>query len=184
VADPLYLSFWLKGYAPLGLPIYFRKAVEVFPASKLAPGGALRIHAVSFREPPLFEERFDETPEPNELAEIAAQFLHEDAAFCWETRWDLWQWNEEWSLRPSAVTLECYGPLFETTLGEHFRIDAGSDRLYLPCEKSDQLKPVQSNIRSILRLASDIETAIAAGRRVLWSEGESDFARRLQEVLD
>ncbi|HNY42134.1 MAG TPA: hypothetical protein PKJ41_17150 [Bryobacteraceae bacterium] len=183
MAEPLYLSFWLKGYAALGLPVYFRKAVEVFPASKLAPGGVLRIHALSFREPPLFEEWFDETPEPNKLAKIAEQFLHQDAAFCWETRWDLWQWDEEWSLKPSAVALECYGPQFESSLGEHFRIDAGSDRLYLPCEKSDQLRPVQSNVRSILHLASDIGDAIASERRLLWSESEGDFAVRLQDML-
>lgn len=183
MADPLFLSFWLKGYAALGMPIYFRKALEIFPASKLAPGGALRVHAVSYREPPLFEEWFDQTPDPAELAQTAERFLHEDAAFSYETRWDLWQWDGEWSLKPSVVTLECYGPLFETSLGEHFRIDAGSDRLYLPCEKSDQLRPVQSNIRSILHLASDLEEAIAAERRLLWSEGEGDFASRLQEML-
>jgi hypothetical protein len=183
VADPLYLSFWLKGYAALGLPIYFRKAVEVFPSSKLAPGGALRIHALSFREPPLYEEWFDQAPEPNELARIAEGFLHEDTAFCWETRWDLWQWDGDWSLKPSIATLECYGPLFERALGEHFRVDAGSDQLYLPCDKSDLLRPVQSNIRSILHLASDIGEAIAAERHLLWSENGDSFAGRLQEML-
>ena len=183
MADPLFLSFWLKGYAALGMPIYFRKALEVFPVSKLAPAGALRVHAVSFQEPPLFEEWFDQTPEPAELARMAERFMHEDTAFCYETKWDLWQWDGEWTLKPSTVTIECYGPLYETALGEHFRIDAGSDGLYLPCAQSDQLKPVQSNIRSILRLAADIEDAIGAERRLLWSANEDDFAERLQEML-
>ena len=44
MADPLYLSFWLKNYSALGLPIYFRKAIEVFPVSKLAPGGTLLLY--------------------------------------------------------------------------------------------------------------------------------------------
>lgn len=183
MADPLYLSFWLKGYSPIGLPIYFRKAAGAFPASKLAPGGALRIHALSFREPPVYEEWFDETPDAKVLSGIAQEFLHEDMAFCYETRWDLWQWDGDWALKPSPVNIECFGPLFESPMGEHLLIDAGSDLLYLPCEKSDQLRPVQSNIRSILHLASDVEDAIAAERRVLWSESDENFAERLYEML-
>lgn len=183
MADPLYLSFWLKNHSPLGLPIYFRKAVEAFPVSKLAPGGTLRIHALSFHEPPVFEEIFDGTPDPQDLAAIAQGFLHEDVAFCYETRWDLWQWDDDWALKPSPVVIECYGPLFESPTGEHLRVDAGHDILYLPCPKSDQLRPVQSNIRSILHLATDLEDAVAAERRLLWSESDDNFAERLYEML-
>jgi hypothetical protein len=43
---------------------------------------------------------------------------------------------------------------------------------------------VQSNIRSILHLADDLEEALTVERRLLWSESEDNFAERLMLLLD
>lgn len=183
MADPLFLSLWLDSYHAMGLPIYFQKALEVFPYSKLSPGGILRVYALSFNEAPQLEHWFDDTPDPKEVSALAREFLHEDAAFQLETSWDLYQWDSEWILKPTRVMIECYAPQFESELGEHLRVDAGSEYLYLPSRKSDQLKPVQSNIRSLLHLAADIENALPVEQRRLWSETDDNFADRLQAML-
>jgi hypothetical protein len=147
------------------------------------PGGVLRVYAISFQEASQTEAAFEAEVDAAEAARLAQEFLHEDCAFQLETRWDLWQWDGEWRLQPSKLTLECYGPLFDTLCGEHVLVDAGDEALFLPHPHSDQLRPVQSNIRSLLHLASDLEEALAAQRKLLWSENEEDFAERLQAML-
>lgn len=184
MSDPLFLSLWLRGYSPIALPVYLKKAMAVFPVSKLMPGGALRVYALGFHEAPLLEEFIDGEPSPEAVARRAQEFLHEDCAFQVETRWDLYQWNREWELKPARVLIEVYGPEFDSPRGEHVRLDFGGQQMFLPQEHSDQLRPVQSNIRSLLHLAQDLENELAVDRRILWSEEEEDFASRLRSMLD
>lgn len=167
----------------MGLPIYFEKALAVTPFSKLAPGGVLRVYALSFREAPQLEAELAGEIDAREVAGATSEFLHDDVALQLESKWDLWQWDGEWALRPSRLTVECYGPKFDSERGEHIRVDAGTELLYLPHARSDQLRPVQSNIRSLLHLASDLEGALPVERRLLWSEEDEDFVSRLQGML-
>lgn len=183
MADPLFLSLWLKGYHPMGLPIYLSKILEIFPYSKLAPGGMLRVFALSFNEAPQFERWIEGDADPKEMSQLAQEFLHEDIAIQYETRWDLWQWDGDWALKPCTVRAECFGPEFESERGEHIRVEAGSEFLFLPNPKSDQWRPVQSNIRSLLHLAADLENALPVERRLLWSENDENFAERLHGML-
>lgn len=183
MADPLFLSLWVKDPSPLALPVYFRKAIEVFPFSRLATGGVLRVHAISFNEAAIYEEWFDDIPEPRSIADAAQQFLNGDVAFSLETKWDLWSFDGDWALKPSPITIECYAPLFDSPLNEQIRLDAGPEYLFLPHPSSDQLRPTQSNIRSLLHLASDLEDALAASRVSVWSENTEDLASRLETLL-
>ncbi len=182
--DPLFLSLWLKNFSPAGLPLYLKKAVSVFPQSRLLPGGVFRIYPIAFREAPLLEEYYDGDLDPQAAASRVQEHLHTDIAVQVQLRWDIYQWTGDWELRPSAVLLEVFGPEFESPRGEHLRLDLGPQRLYLPEPSSSQLRPVQSNIRSILHLASDLENELVAGRRLLWTEDEENFAEKLQMLLD
>ncbi len=182
--DPLSLSLWLRGYSPIALPIYLKKALSVFPFSRLRPGAVLRVHAFNFQEAPLIEEMIEGEVDQPALVARAQEFLHEDCAFQVDTRWDIYQWDDGWELKPSPVLLEVYGPEFDSPCGEHVRVDFGPQALYLPEEQSDQLRPVQSNIRSVLHLAADLEQELAVERRSLWSDEDEDFAERLRATLD
>lgn len=182
--DPLFLSVWLKGYSPLASSVYLKKALELFPASRLAPGAVLRVYPFSFQEAPVLENAFDGAFDPGDLAAAAQEFSHEDTCAQVETRWDLWQWDGEWRLKPSRVYIELYGPGFESERGEHLRFDLGGEDLYLPSQFSDALKPVQSNIRSVLQLVHDVESAFSVERRLLWSASGEDFAERLAMIVE
>lgn len=184
MADPLFLSLWLRGYSPIALPVYLRKALSVFPYSTLSPMSVLRIYALSPHEAPIFEEFIEGIPDPQAVAQQAQEFLHEDCAFQLETQWDLYQWDGEWELKPSRVVIEVYAPEFEGAAGEHVRVDLGPEGLFLAQPQSDQLRPVQSNIRSVLRLTQDLEEELSAERRLLWSDEEENFAERLGLLLD
>ncbi len=182
--DPLLLTLWLKGYSSLALPVYFRKLAAVFPLSRLAPCALFRIVPISWSEPAALEEEFEADQGLAELSTIVQEHLHADCAYQLETRWDLLQWAEgEWRLAPSPVTLELYGDAFESESGEHLRIDFGPESLYLPDGRSDNLKPVQSNIRSLLHFVEDIDHALPVERRLLWSESDENFAERLATLL-
>lgn len=183
MADHLRLSLWLRGFASAGMPIYLEKALNGFPFSRLDPHCILRVHALDFNEPPVLELPFDE-PDPAEIRRRATELLHEDSAFQVEAQWDLWQWDGDWSLAPSKVMIECCGPEFETDAGEHLLFDAGPERLYLPLpDFTDQLRPVQSNVRSLLHFASDLEANLPVDRRALWSDSGENFAQRLEDFL-
>lgn len=183
--DALFLTLWLRGFSSLALPVYFRKAMAAFPLSRLQPAARFRILPISFAEPPLIEEDFEADRGLEDLSAIVQEHLHEDCAYQLETCWDLWQWGDGgWSLQPSRVTIDLYGAAFESELGEHFRFDFGPESLYLPDPRSDQLRPVQSNIRSLLHLAGDLEQALPVERRTLWSEGDENLAERLSAILD
>ena len=184
MGDPLFLSLWLRGYSQIALPLYLRKALSIFPYSTLAPKSVLRIYALSLHEAPIFEEFIEGLPDPQAVAQQAQEFLHEDCAFQLETQWDLFQWNGGWELTPSRVLIEVYAPEFEGASGEHVRVDLGPVALYLPQPQSDQLRPVQSNIRSLLRLTQDLEEELSVDRRLLWSDEEENFAERLGALLD
>lgn len=184
MGDPLFLSLWLRGYSPLALPVYFKKALGAFPHSKLTTKSVLRVFPLSFQETPLHEEFIDEELDPQYVVAQAQQFLHEDCAFQLETRWDLYQWNEDWEMKPAKVLIEVYGPEFDSPRGEHVRLDFGASGLFLPEPQSDMLKPVQSNIRSLLHLVQDLENELTIERPLLWSEEDDNFAERLRQMLD
>jgi hypothetical protein len=183
--DPLYLTLWFKAYSPIALPIYFRKLMSVFPVSKLAPVARFRVVPISWGEPVLLEEDFEADQGLEDLSSLVQEHLHDDCAYQVESQWDLWQWDDgDWSLKPSTVVLDVYGSEFETLTGEHARVDFGSESLYLPESRSDLLRPVQSNIRSLLHLAEDIEQSLPVERRLLSSDSEENLADKLRAILD
>lgn len=182
--DPLFFSAWLRGYSPLALPVYFKKALQCFPMSKLRPGGVLRVHALSRNEPPLLEEVIEgEIADWQPLISRAQEFLHTDCAFFFETHWDLWRWDDDWALRPERVLIGCFGPDFETAMYENLSLEFQDESVFLPNPQSDQLRPVQSNLRSLVRLASELEENLPMTRRTLWSEERENFAEYVSELL-
>ena len=184
MGDPLFLSLWLKNFSALALPVYLKKAMQTFPHSKLDPRSVLRVYALSFHEAPQLEEFYDQAVDPQQVIDQAQEFLHTDCAFQFETRWDLYQWDDDWNLKPARVRIEIFGPEFDSPRGEQVRIDFDSEHYFLLNEHSDQLRPVQANIRSLLHLSQDMEEELGGEKRILWSEDEEDFVERLKTMLD
>jgi hypothetical protein len=190
MADPLFLSVWLTGYSPLALTIYFQKILDVFPFSKLQLGSVLRVYAVSFQEVPVFEGFIDTEMDAAEAASVVQEFVHDDCCIQLETKWDLYQWDGSWELKPTRACIEVYGPRFERDAlnpldgAEPICIDLGPEATFLPQPETGQFRHIQSNIRSILHFADDLPGVLAVERRLLWSETEENFAERLASYLD
>ena len=186
MSDRLYLSCWVQGFSDSNLLRHFGKMLDVFPFSKLAKNGpVVRVYAISYAEAPVFERVFDPGAMVGDMITAAREFLQPDCCAEIEAAWDLWQHHDDWKLWPSVVTLSCFGSAFEHDNDDHLRIDFGLDSKFVPAEDLEgSLRIQQSNLRSLLSLAGEIDKALPLERRLLWSESGANFAAVLEEALE
>jgi hypothetical protein len=186
VSDRLYLSCWVRGFSESNMLRHYGKLLETFPFSKLSQRErTLRVYAIEFVEPPLAERAFVPDASISDVISAAREFMQPDCACDLEAAWDLWQRETgEWEVRPSPVTLSCFGPQFENEAGDHLRIDFGLDAIFLPApDVEGSLRMHESNLRSLLHLVSEIEAALPLERKHLWSESGANFAELLSQAV-
>ncbi len=188
--DQLSLSLWL----PRGLKNsrfrQFEKLLRLFPFSqRTQPQSILSIHGIDWAEPPLLERPVNGPIDPTEVMPVFQEYTGEDVSYELESWWDLWQFNRDWELKPARVALACFGGEFDNGTGrgkdqEDLRIDFGAESYFLPQpEIPGSAKLVESNIKSLLRLVHELDSALTLERRNLETESGENFALRLQEVL-
>ncbi|SRR5579884_974206 len=193
--DRLYLSLWLRGFSPMNMLRHYEKALALFPFSKLAKAeSALRIYAVEYAQPPVFEEPFPSPVDPAAVIERAKRFLNADSCYEFDAAWDLWRWDpgarvdlqpeSAWQLAPSKVTISCFGPEFERDSDENLLFDFGVDTTFLPAPGAPEGMPmIRANVQSLLRLVHDLDDKLTVERRLLWSESGENFADKLRDSL-
>ena len=165
---------------------HFETLVGLFPYSKLATRGpVLRVYALERVEPPVLEREFEPGATAAEIGKFAAEMARPDCAVEVESSWDLWQHDgDDWKLSPATVTLACSGPDFDNENGDNLRIEFGLESRFLPMEGlQSSIRMGQSNLRSLLHLVSQLETALPLEKRKLWSESGRNFAELLVETL-
>ena len=185
MADQLYLSYWIDGFTEHNMLRFYEKALRLFPVSRLnGNASTLRITPIADTEPAVFEQAFAPGFATEDVMAAAQAFRHADCCYQFDTSWDLWQREQDWALQPSRVSLACVGPEFERDPGENLRVDFGVDANFLPAEGiPNALAMAQSNIRSLLKFVHDLDDALGAPRRQLWTESGESFAERLQRLL-
>ncbi|MBX9599610.1 MAG: hypothetical protein K2X35_01355 [Bryobacteraceae bacterium] len=186
MADQLYLSYWLRRYEGDHVLQQFAKLMAQFPFSRLArKSSVLRGYALEAIEPPLIERLLASPPDPELVMSYAAEFANEDVSYQLETWWDLWQYEDDWKLEPSPVTLACFGPAFDNPLGDHLRVELGPDTLFLPLPSVEgSARIVQSNVRSVLHLAHDLDQSLEYRTRRVWTEEGENFVDNLTHALE
>jgi hypothetical protein len=185
--DRVYFSAWLRGFTQHNMLASFEKLLKLVPYSRLRPGALLTVQAVSYIEPPLLEHRFDLKPEPAEVIALCREFDNADCSYQLETSWDLLSRDDagEWKLHPVPISLTLHAPLFESDLGEQILIDFGPDARFLPeTDSRPELVAIQSNIRSLLHLTTDIGKNLPLEKKTLWSESGENLAAQLQQALE
>jgi hypothetical protein len=185
MADQLYLSYWIDGFTEHNMLRFYEKALRLFPVSRLnSNASTLRVVPIAVTEPAVFEHAYAPGFVPEEVIAAAQAFRHADCCYQFDTSWDLWQNEREWALQPSRVTLACFGPQFENELRENLRVDFGVDANFLPrTDVPTGLVMAQSNIRSLLKFVHDLDDALGAPRRQLWTESGESFADGLHRLL-
>jgi hypothetical protein len=119
------------------------------------------------------------------------EMLHEDYAYEFEVKWNLWApetagdldpiWREE--SRPLRVI--GFGPDFDEGSYEqngHIRIDFGSDATFLQEEvtlEPEAASHVQQNVQKLIDVTQAIQNNLAVSSRLLWSESGESLAEKL-----
>jgi hypothetical protein len=191
VTDQLSLSIWLERNSRAKRLKYFEKLLRLFPFSQREqPQSTIYIEAVAGTEPPLLEKPVNGPIEPDEVLETFAEYDGDDVAYRLESWWDLWQYGDDWKLGPARVGLACFGPEFDNGTEragqeqEDLRIDFGVDSHYLPRpDLTGSGRMTESNVKSMLRLVHELDSALPVAKRKLETESGENFAERLQQVL-
>jgi len=196
VADQLYLSLWFPNFRLAALPPatlgVLRQLASAVGASAVT---AAAVYPISWNETPVYQRVYDEDegeaaqPEPA-IAE-AMEMLHEDYAYEFEVKWDLWVpetgggLDTLWRQEPRPLRVIGFGPDFDEGSYEqngHIRIDFVTDAPFL--QEDVTLEPeaaahVQQNVQKLIDVTHAIQNNLAVSSRLLWSESGESLAEKL-----
>ena len=185
MADQLFVTYRVHGFAAQNMVRHYETLLRLFPYSRLSKGvSVLRVTAVSPAEPALYEQAFEDPVQLDLILPAIREYAAPDSGLYLDTRWDLWQFETDWSLQPARVTLAAFGPGYDIGAEENLRIDFGLDTHFLPQpEIPNNLFMARSNVRSLLHLVHEIDRAFPASSRQLWTESGENFAEKLTHAL-
>jgi len=174
----------------------FLSVLKQFPFSAERPGVSyMAVRSISWDQPIVFQQSFDERIDPARAMELASESLHEDNAYEIDLLWDLWvpvqegDLDETWVLRPQTVKFIAFGTEFEDATFQqngHIQVDFGLDAPFL-FEEADFTsvleQRIKSNVQKLVNFTSAVEEHCGISGRVLWSESEDNLAQKLIERL-
>ena len=209
MADQLYLSLWFPNFRFEALPAAM---VSVLRQFALVSGAkrvtAASVYPLSFTESPIYQriyvndDRAQSTEESiieNAVAEATEQ-LHDDLAYEFEMKWNLWRpeindaplseaaLDTLWRPHPSTVKILGFGPNFDQATYEqngHIRVDFGLDTPWIMDEEEGSVldeeaqKHVQQNIELLLAFTLSVEKNSGISSRLLWTESGEPLAEKL-----
>jgi hypothetical protein len=193
MADPLYLGLWFPTFSEEEMLPRTLAVMRQFPFSPEHPGiGYMAVHAISFAEPPIYEQTFDDNADPAQAITLAGEFVHDDHAFEFETVWDLWVPSgqyDTWIQQPRPVKFFTFGTEFDDGTAEergHVEIDFGLDFPFLGegvelAEVGEQR--IRENVAKLITFTNAVEKNAGIRTRLLWSESEENLAQKLVQRL-
>jgi hypothetical protein len=188
MADILYYSLWYTDFEMIEMLPHALRALQQFVPSKALPGiTQVEVHPISWNEPTILEQRYRPGISPEAAIVVAADLLHEDYAYVYESTWDLWtpQPSGEWTQQPTTVRFIVRGAEFEEgeaqTQGE-IQVDFGLDVPFLH-EELDLTAELESRVRANVQMLVDfihrVEKNAGTATRLLWSESGENLAQKL-----
>lgn len=163
-------------------------------------GGASRVTAVavfpiSWNEPPVYQRVYDEdepeAAQPTSAVAEAMEMLHDDCAYEFEVKWDLWVsetgggLDTKWRQEQRVIRVTGFGPEFDESSYEQngqIRIDFGTDAPFLQEDVAldpEAAEHVQQNVQKLINVTQAIQKNLAVSSRLLWSESGESLAEKL-----
>lgn len=206
MADQLYLSLWFPNFRLVALaPAIVGVLRQLASAGGASPVTAAAVYPISWNEAPVYQRVYDSTGEvevdieaaqPERAVAETMEMLHEDYAYEFEVKWDLWVpetgggLDTLWRQEPRALRVTGFGPEFDEGSYEqngHIRIDFGTDAPFLQEEVAltpEAIRCIEENIRQLIELTNAVEKESEATARLLWSELGESLASRLVARLN
>jgi hypothetical protein len=211
MADQLYLSLWFPNFRFDSLPGALASVLRQFA---LISGdkrvSTATVYPISFTESPVYQriyvndDRSQSTEDSiieNAVAEATEQ-LHDDMAYEFEMRWNLWRpeptsgeaaLDTLWKPQPATIKIIGFGPEFDQATYEqngHIRVDFGLDTPWIMDEDGEDTneprtldeeaqKHIQRNIEMLLAFTLSVEKNSGISSRLLWTESGEPLAEKL-----
>ena len=196
MADQLYLSLWFPNFRLVALPA----AVAAVLGQAISAAGATGVTAaaaypISWHETPVYQRIYDEEEveesTPERAVAQAMEMLHDDFAYEFEARWELWTpeagdgLDALWKLQPNTLRVVGFGPDFDEGSYEqngHVRVDFGTDTPFLQDDISmDQEVAgfVARNVAKLVEFTNAVQANVPISSRLLWSESGESLAEKL-----
>jgi hypothetical protein len=196
MADRLYLSLWFPNFRLAALAPAIVSVLKQFGGSGHSP----RVHAaaaypISWNEPPVYQRIYEEDEVQESAAERAVaeatELLHDDFAYEFELKWDLWVaetvggLDPTWKQEPTVVRVVGFGPQFDEGAYEQngqVRVDFGLDTPFLLEEVDlDQVDAeyIKRNVQKLVDVTNLIQENCGISSRLLWSDSGENLAQKL-----
>ena len=196
MADRLYLSLWFPNFRLPALAPAIVSVVKQFSGVE----HPLRVHAaaaypISWNETPFYQRIYedDEVQEsaPERAVAEATEILHDDFAYEFELKWDLWVaetvggLDPTWKQELAVVRVVGFGPQFDEGAYEQngqVRVDFGLDTPFLLEEvELDQVgaEYIKRNVQKLVEVTNLIQENCGISSRLLWSDSGENLAQRL-----
>jgi hypothetical protein len=196
MADRLYLSLWFPNFRLPALAPAIVSVLKQFSGT----GHPLRVHAaaaypISWNEPPFYQRIYeeDEVKEsaPEQAVAEATEILHDDFAYEFELKWDVWVaetvggLDPVWKQEPVTVHVVGFGPQFDEGAYEQngqVRVDFGLDTPFLLEDMEldqDGAEHVKRNVQKLVDVTNAIQENCGISSRLLWSDSGENLAQKL-----
>jgi hypothetical protein len=209
MADQLYLSLWFPNFRFAGLPDAVISVLRQFArVSGLPRVAAAAAYPVSFSEPAVYQRQYvldsrseatesEDSIIENAVAE-AMELLHEDTAYEFEMKWQLWGFEAGqggldgvWKRQPETVKFLAFGPEFDDSTFEQngqIRVDFGLDSAWIFDEdevwededaRAEAAQHIKENVEMLLAFTLSVEKHCGISSRLLWTESGEPLAEKL-----
>ncbi len=164
---------------------------------------AAAAYPISWHEAPVYARVYDaeesDAATPEHAVLEALELLHDDFAYEFEVKWDLWipesadgdpaeatgaHLDTLWKEEARTVRVTGYGPEFDEAAYEqngHIRVDFGTDTPFLLEEVTldrEAAQYVQRNIQKLIDFTHGVQK-LGISSRLLWSESGESLAEKL-----
>jgi hypothetical protein len=196
MADRLYPSLWFPNFRLPSLAPAIVSVLKQFAGA----GETLRVYAaaaypISWNETPFYQRIYEEAEvresAPEQAVAEATEILHDDFAYEFEFKWDLWVaetvggLDPTWKQQPVMVHVVGFGPHFDEGAYEQngqVRVDFGLDTPFLLEEiELDKVgaEYVKRNVQKLVEVTNAIQENCGISSRLLWSDSGENLAQKL-----
>ncbi len=196
MADQLYLSLWFPNFRfeslPTALVTVLRQFSAVGASSRVT---AATVYPISWVEAPVYQRVYSEQESEAAIPELAVaeatELLHDDYAYEFEVKWDLWSpelqgdLDPVWKKQPSTVRVAGFGPYFDEGAFEQngqIRIDFGLESPFLQEDlelDEEAAARVKENVQLLVDFTNAVQENCGISSRLLWSESGESLAEKL-----